>query len=257
MDVQDVGKNTRRRAALRARHYPESVIDDFSRVDGAVEFYTRVNALLTDEMTVLDLGAGRGHWIADTTSVTRRRLRDMRGKVARVVGVDVDDAVRSNPSLDEAHVVGLEDALPFEDGAVDLVVSDFTFEHIADPEHVAGELARVVKPGGWVCARTPNKHGYIGLGARLVPNDRHVSWLKRLQPTRKDVDVFPVAYGMNTPARLRELFPPADFDHHVYTYYGEPNYAGGSRLLWTAFSVLRRVQPRALDPMLHIFIQRR
>lgn len=45
---------------LRRQLYPESGAGGFSRVDGTVEFYTRVNALLSPDAVVVDLGAGRG-----------------------------------------------------------------------------------------------------------------------------------------------------------------------------------------------------
>jgi 2-polyprenyl-3-methyl-5-hydroxy-6-metoxy-1,4-benzoquinol methylase len=56
---------------------------------------------------------------------------------------------------------------PFPNETFDLVVSDSTFEHVSDAEQVASELDRVLKPGGWICARTPNRHGYVALLNRL------------------------------------------------------------------------------------------
>lgn len=245
-----------RRDDLKRRIYPESAIDGFTRRDGAVEFYTRVNALLGPESVVLDLGAGRGEWLDAHQSVTRRKLRNMRGRVGEVIGIDVEDTVHGNASLDRAIVIDPSDTLPLESSSVDLVISDFTFEHIADPAHTVSELTRVLRPGGWICARTPHKFGFIGLGARAVPNNAHTRWLSRLQPARREEDVFPVVYAMNTPSALRDLFPAPYFRTIVYGQFGEPNYAGGSRLLWSAFEGLRRIQPRSLGPMLHIFVQK-
>jgi 2-polyprenyl-3-methyl-5-hydroxy-6-metoxy-1,4-benzoquinol methylase len=44
------------------------------------------------------------------------------------------------------------------------------FEHIEDPEWLARELLRIVKPGGLIAAFTPNKFGYFAVAARMVPN---------------------------------------------------------------------------------------
>src|SRR5690606_34252882 len=107
---------------------------------------------------------------------------------------DIDDAIRSNPGLDEALVLEPGAKLPLPPESVDLVVSDATFEHITDPELYMPELDRVLKPGGWICARTPGRWGYIGLGATMVPNRWHVRLLRYLQPHRKEIDVFPTAY---------------------------------------------------------------
>lgn len=247
-----------RRTRLRRRYFPETVIDDFSRIDNAVEFYVRVNSLITPEMTVVDFGAGRAQWFVDSRSEVRRTLRDFRGKARTVIGVDVDPVVQSNPSLDEAHVVQAGESLPIPDGSVDIIVADFTLEHISDPGFVSSELTRILRPGGWICARTPNKHGYIGLGARLVPNRLHARLVRVLQPSaRRDEDVFPVRYRLNTVRDLELHFPSHTYRHIVYTMPTEPDYAGGSRVLWWFFTALQRFQPRAFLPMLCIFLQKR
>jgi len=41
-------------------------------------------------------------------------------------------------------------AMPFLDASFDVAVSRFAFHHLPDPEPVAREMARVVKPGGAV-----------------------------------------------------------------------------------------------------------
>jgi SAM-dependent methyltransferase len=173
------------------------------------------------------------------------------------MGIDVDPVVKENPALDEAQVIAPGGRIPHEDSSIGVVVSDFTFEHVDDPIETAAELHRVVKPGGWVCARTPNKWGYIGVGARLVPNAWHVRWLTRLQPNRKDIDVFPVRYRLNTRKDLRRAFPPELWEHVVYTMPGEPNYAGDSRIGWSLFGALMRIQPRRTEPMLLIFLRKK
>ena len=61
-----------------------------SPLDGTVEFYGRVNAFLQPQFVVVDLGAGRGAWTADDARLYNRSLRWLRGKVARVIGLDVD-----------------------------------------------------------------------------------------------------------------------------------------------------------------------
>jgi SAM-dependent methyltransferase len=239
-----------------ARLYPESAVGGYTQLDGQVEFYTRVNALVDQDSHVLDFGAGRGQWAVDPMPAISRRLRMLRGRVARVVGTDVDEAVLSNPALDEARVVAPGEPMPYADGTFDLVIADHVLEHI-DAEHapeVAAEMIRLLKPGGWLAARTPNKWGLIGLGARAVPNKLHAAVLDRLQPGRKAEDVFPVRYEMNTRKDLARLFAPHAV--HVYGHASEPTYFGRSAAVWRIAAGVDRLTPARLRPTLMVFVQK-
>jgi len=245
------------RAALRRRVYPEVAAGGFTRVDGTVEFYTRVNALLRPDMVVVDYGAGRGRFMEDESAPLRRDLCRLQGKVTRVVGLDLDDAVLSNPVLDEAHVIDLAVPLPLASNSVDLVLSDYTFEHVDDPATVSGELTRILKSGGWICARTPNRFGYIGVGTNIVPNDLHTRVLRRLQPGRKVVDVFPTRYRLNTKRALRRHFDPTVYEHIVYTVTTEPTYFGNSPTAWRVMAAVNSHTPQLLGAMLMIFLRKK
>jgi SAM-dependent methyltransferase len=240
-----------------AKLYPEATVGGFTRYDGFVEFYTRVNALLDSRSHVLDFGAGRGLWMTEPLADYSRNLRAFHERVAEVVGIDVDDAVLKNPALAEAKVVAPGDPIPYPDARFDVVLADYVLEHVseADAPRVAADVLRVLKPGGWFAARTPNKWGMIGLGARAVPNRLHTTFLHRLQPGRKDEDVFPVEYHMNTRRRLRKLFP-APHKVVVYGHTSEPTYFGHSKAAWRTAAFLGRLTPPALEPTLMIFVQK-
>jgi len=239
-----------------ARLYPEATVGGFTRYDGFVEFYTRVNALLDPDSVVLDFGAGRGLWMTEPLAEYSRHLRAFHERVARVVGIDVDDAVLKNEALAEARVVRPGEPIPYPDASFDVVIADYVLEHVseADAPGVAAEVLRVLRPGGWFAARTPNKWGMIGLGARAVPNDLHTRFLHRLQPGRKDEDVFPVEYHMNTRRQLRALFAPHKVV--VYGHTSEPTYFGHSRAAWRAAAFLGRLTPPALEATLMVFVQK-
>lgn len=237
--------------------FPETTAGGFSRVDGTVEFYTRINALLRPQMTVLDFGAGRGAGVGEDQVLYRRNLQTLKGKCHRVIGVDVDDALMKNPGLDEAYVLSPSARLPLETASADLIVSDHTFEHIREPSLAAKELDRVLKPGGWLCARTPNRWGYIALGASLVPKRLHTVLLHRLQPQRKEIDVFPTAYKLNTREALYRNFPLDSYEHHTYGYFSEPAYFGDSKMLWSLALLGFRLMPTWLAPTWMIFLRKR
>lgn len=240
-----------------ARLYPEVTAGGYTRYDGFIEFYTRVNALLEAGSEVLDFGAGRGLWATEPLPALHKRLRAFHERVARVDGVDVDPVVLQNPTLSSAQVIEPGAALPFADGAFDMVVADHVLEHVdqADAPTVAGEILRVLRPGGWLAARTPNKWGMIGVGARVVPNDLHTRVLRRLQPERKAEDVFPVRYSMNTRRQLSRLFPEPH-ELVVYGHSSEPTYFGSAAPAWRMAQLVDRLTPPRLAPTLMVFVRK-
>jgi SAM-dependent methyltransferase len=242
--------------SAKEHFFPETRAGGFSRRDGTVEFFTRVNALLDNTATVLDFGAGRGRGALEDPIPFRKHLRSLQGKCTRLVAVDIDDAVLGNSAVDEVHLIKMGERLPFPDDSIDLVVSDMTFEHVTNPDHTVGELKRILKPGGWICARTPNRWGYVGVGANLVPNRLHARLLKYLQPNRQEVDVFPTAYKLNTYGALKAHFPADQFFNATYGYTPEPAYFAHAQFAWWLMLALERLLPNRLAPFWHIFVQK-
>lgn len=248
----------RRRPDVFERLYPEIGAGGYSRVDSRVNFYMRVNAVLRPEMTVVDLGAGRGAWVANLGSFARS-LVTLKGKCRHVIGIDPDPAVFENPTLDEALVAAPGDPLPLADASVDLIVAYAVLEHVAEPERFAAEIGRVLRPGGWFCAWTPNRWGYIGIGAQLVPNSLHARLLPWVSPgdRRAEQDVFPTVYRMNTRARIRRLFPGDAYEDCSHIVNGPPAYNLGSTFVARLIQLYGRLAPPALGQMLHVFVRRR
>ncbi len=237
------------------RFYPEAAVGGYPHNDGEVEFYLRIGSLVGPDSRVLDLGAGRGQWAVEPAPRVRRDVRWFKGRVAEVVGSDVDPAVLENPALDRAVVTGLGEPLPFDDHYFDVVIADWVLEHVApeDVDTFVAEVVRVVKPGGWFVARTPFKWGLTGLGARSVPNRWHTRVLSRLQPTRPAVDVFPTRYAMNTRRALRRHFA----GHKVFIYGHEavPTYFERYRPTWFAAALFNRLAPRRFAATLNVFVR--
>jgi len=237
------------------RVYPEANAGGFSRLDGTIQFYQRIHALLQPDNVVLDLGAGRGQAHYDDPIEYRRQLRNFKGKARKVIGVDVDEVVFENPSLDEALLIR-NGNLPLEAESVDIIFSDYTLEHVSEPGSFAMEIHRVLKPGGWFCARTPNKYGYISIFSRLTPRRSHEAVLSVVQPNRKAEDVFPTSYLLNTRRDIRQHLPETLWNHHIYGWNAEPAYFGSSVLLWSLARVAFAITPPAAAATLMIFSQK-
>lgn len=148
---------------------------------------------------VLDLGAGAGN------------LEEMnfRGLARRVCGIDPDVRVLGNPFLDEPHV-GRGEAMPFPDGSFDLVFANNVLEHLEDPLAVFREVARVLRPGGFFLAKTPNRWHYVPIVAQATPYCFH-RWFNARR-NRSEDDTYPTRYRANTPGSVRRLARASGLD---------------------------------------------
>jgi SAM-dependent methyltransferase len=238
------------------RLHSEKNVDGFTANDGTIRFYGFVQAaiLKTKARDVLDFGAGRGSAFHDDPSLYRRHMRDLRTFGANVTACDVDEAVRSHPASHTHVVIKPDERLPFADESFDIVVSDMTFEHIVNAPFVAGELVRVTRPGGMICARTPNRAGYVRLVTGLIPERLQGHLLARAQPERKAEDVFPTVYRMNSLAQVRRLFAGCTVNH--YYDAAEPAYYFGNRLIYGAFQFAHKLMPLSLSTGLCLFIKK-
>jgi ubiquinone/menaquinone biosynthesis C-methylase UbiE len=116
------------------------------------------------EMKLLDVGCGTG-----VVAVTAAR----RG--ARVTGLDLSpvllERARWNAKMAQTEIEFLEgdvEALPFADGAFDLVLSQFGHMFAPRPEVAITEMLRVLKPGGHIAFSTWPPELFMGQLFSLV-----------------------------------------------------------------------------------------
>lgn len=151
-----------------------------------------VSELVRPGMTILHAGCG---W--DRNEITRP-WRD----TCRVVGVDLDERVATR-FHSEFHPCSVA-ALPFSGAIFDLVVSEYVWEHLDDPDSAFREIARVLRPGGHLVVLTPCKWSYKGLAAWLLPFRFHI-WMGNIRYGKgHDPDMYPTRYHCNTHRAFRK-----------------------------------------------------
>jgi SAM-dependent methyltransferase len=217
--------------------YPESRFGGFTQIDGTIAFYSRAQALVNRESVVVDFGCGRGAYASDPLPL-RRDLRIFKGKVGQVIGIDASPAGMDNPFLDAFYCLqGTK--WPLADESADACICDNVLEHLPDAAAFFAEARRVLRPGGVICIRTPNRWNYVALLARLIPNRSHARVLERAKPNLKEEDVFPTLYRCNTLPAVRKALAVSGFDAVVYGYEAEPSYLSFSPIAY-ALGVLHQ-----------------
>ncbi len=72
----------------------------------------------------------------------------------------------------------LEDGLPYDDDAFDVVTANQVIEHLRGTDRFLSEVRRMLRPGGLACISTNNLaswHNVIALTLGFQPNPMHVS----------------------------------------------------------------------------------
>lgn len=182
--------------------------------DGTGTFHRLCLRHLKHGGRILEIGAGPGN-------KTSRFLSEF----VELVGIDVSEELRSNAAL---AACCLSDAarLPFRDASFDGCVSNYVIEHLTEPERHLHEVARVLRPGGVYCFRTPNLWHYVSLGSRLLPHSLHLKWANRLRDLHGAHDPYPVYYRMNTAGAIVRAaraagLAPIEISHiEAEPYYG-------------------------------------
>ncbi|HEY6509262.1 MAG TPA: class I SAM-dependent methyltransferase [Vicinamibacterales bacterium] len=175
------------------RFFYDTIADDFDTIANAYDTQRRVE-IVFDEMlraenlagrTLLDVGCGTGWFSA---AAARR--------AARVTSLDVGMRLLelTRARCASRPVAGDACALPFPDGAFDLVVSSECIEHTVAPLAAVREIRRVVRPGGLFLITVPNRvwrfAATVANGLGLRPYDGYENWVGwgEMRRTLADLD---------------------------------------------------------------------
>ncbi|RME77291.1 MAG: class I SAM-dependent methyltransferase [Chloroflexi bacterium] len=132
--------------------------------------------------SLLEIGCGTGPLLVAAA-----------GRYDQVVGVDI--AFRwlvvakkrlMEAGLDLPLICACAEALPFAAPAFDRVAADSVLEHLHDQRQALAEIRRVMRPGGWFFALTPNRYSlgpdpHTGIWAGGYLPDRWTAAIVRRQ----------------------------------------------------------------------------
>lgn len=192
-------------------------------------FAAEVRACLPPEGRLLDVGCGRGGLI-----------EQLAHPLARSVGLDPDWLSLVEHRLVWPRAAGFSHALPFADGAFEVVFASWLLEHLATPDRDLAEISRVLRPGGAFVFITPNaRHPLSGLNRSLGYFAGVQGRLVARFYGRASEDAFPTRYRANTRGQLEELATAASLRLATLDAIPDPTYLAFTPAL---FGLMCRVE---------------
>jgi len=208
--------------------------------DGTIDFYLRVRTVIDKSKTVLDLGAGSGNWLNDKQAkVMTKTIQFLKNDVKRLYAADIDRAVLKNKSSHKNFLIR-KNKIPLKSNSIDVIISDWTFEHIKKPEIFAIEINRILKKNGKICVRTPHRFNYVSLVNTLTEGTSIKNFLlKKSQPGKKNY--FKSYYKINTYKDIKNLFSNYKIEYFIFN--PNPAYYFDSIIIYHIFKIIHTVLP--------------
>lgn len=178
---------------------------------------------------VLDVGCGRGQTLQQFAEV--------------YPGIELHGVDRMTETPAPIHYTRLDldtEPLPYPDNYFDVIVMTHVIEHLCHPTFMAGEIGRVLAPGGWFYVEAPNWVATVIPGATFWDNPTHVRpWSPNgFNSLLKDYAGLRVhAIGV----RRHWVRLPVDFVRAVLAIIGIRSKAGGNSIRnvvgWSCFGI--------------------
>lgn len=212
----------------------------FSTNDGTIDFYLRVRSVIQKSHIILDLGAGAGDWFNNKNNIKMiKDIQFIKKEVKKVFAADIDKAVLNNRSSHK-NILIKNNKIPLKSNSVDIIISDWTLEHVETPKLFFKEANRVLKKGGKICIRTPHKYNYVSLINTLTEGTDFKNFLlKKSQPGKKDP--FKSYYKINTFRDIKKLFKNYQIEYFIFNT--DPAYYFNSKIIYNFFKIIHVMMP--------------
>lgn len=203
-----------------------------------------IEAALTPDTTVLDIGCGR----------TAPNLSRLIGKAGTLYGIDVIDFTVAEDRL-HLFTNDVRDMKDIPSNSIDVAYSRAVMEHLPEIESAYAEIARVLRPGGVYIFTTPSIYDYGSIAALLIPNRFHGRIVNATEG-RPQEDVFPTVFGSNSLRRIRAHAIDAGLTVGDGRYIGQyPSYLVFNRaLFWLGSMYQKAIEKFALTQPLQGWI---
>src|ERR1700733_8568963 len=163
-------------------------------------FFETLEPFLRPHTVWLDVGCGRALVPAWLPPAEYSRYVGATTRTKAIVGIDCDEfSLKDNELL--CKVRSDLACLPFAAHSFELITANMVVEHLDAPELMLREIQRVLKPTGVFVLHTPNVLSPPLALASLLP-DRGKTGVARFLDTRREEDVFPTRYRLNTVSRI-------------------------------------------------------
>jgi len=156
-------------------------------------YKNKIKSLVSDDTCIGHLGCGRD----------LKRVYEVTNG-AKVFGIDLNLESLKEYKTGERIRANLE-KIPFRDEYFDVLISEFVFEHIENPEKVISECRRILKRNGKIIFLTINKFSLFGFTSVFTPHWFHQLIGKMRLTPQSHKDVFKTYYRINSVNKIRKL----------------------------------------------------
>ena len=201
--------------------------------------------LCSEDSVVLEIGSGSG----------TGNQNALYPNVKKIVGIDLDTRVLDNPNLDLArNVSAYEIDVELADCRFDLIYSHMVAEHIDDSRRFLSSQLALLKPGGRILHSTVSKYYWTSLINDLVP-ERLKYWLvEHLGAGRKQQDVFPAHYLLNSERQIKSLCDELNVNYRIIREDEAPGYLRRSLFLMLVYTAIHKPLQFLIPSLRPIFV---